>query len=142
MAHSLTRRTQLCFTLMICSNQIFLSLKLWKRRLENKFHDLINNGPGKVKTWFHKGHCALVSFSVFFSEATPQGFLSKVTVLKFHKTLWKTPVVDFCFSWEHRPLYLQKMNYAVCFPWNFEAGFSRSVFGCLLYPKAATKGDL
>ena len=101
MAHSLTRRRQLCFTLMICTNKIVLSLELWKRRLENKFHDLINNGPGKVKTWFHKVHYAPVSSSVFFSEATPpppQGLLSKVTVLKFHKTPWKTPVVDFCFS--------------------------------------------
>ena len=38
---------------------------------EDLFHDLLNNCPGKNKTWKHQGHCTSFSFPVFFSEAVP-----------------------------------------------------------------------
>ena len=70
-----------------------------ERRSEIRFHDLMNNCPGKNKNLQPQGSISPFFSSVFFSEAPTKRF-SRKTVLKFRKIPWKTSVsvVIFCLS--------------------------------------------
>ena len=97
------------------------------------FHDLINKKL-PWKKW--KPESAIVTvypfLPLFSFQEQPQKLFSKVAVLKFCKIPSETPAADLCLVGGHRPSYLQKLNCAACFPWNFKQVISRNIFHWLL----------
>ena len=69
-----------------------------ERRLEIKFHDLINSYPGKSENLKPQGSLRALLLHSFLFRSSPRILFLKIAVLKFRKIPWKTPAVDFCFS--------------------------------------------
>ena len=85
------------------------------------FQDLINIGPGKSKNLKPHGSLHIFLVLYFLFRSIPQKLFSKVAILKNRQKhhRWISVTVA-----EHRPSYL---NYAACYPWNFEADISQNI---------------
>ena len=73
-------------------------------RERRSFHGLINNCSSKSENLKPQGSLRTLLLFCFLFRSSPRNLFSKVAVLKFRKITWKTPAVDYCFSYRTKIL--------------------------------------